>query len=193
MRLLYLSFFISSIFLYSCAGNKSTGGSKKKRIKTEATVLSDSLNHCWKIMIESDNAKMADIKRLLDEVSYTQSHNTAELERLRNKQQALINKRYHRETMTSAQIDAYDMATDSLLRETFALVNETPEMETHSITSDLIEEIQKEDNNVIIFRVQHDQWAKKYNEFIDKNSARLQKMGSPYKDYKKQPLFELPQ
>ena len=177
---------------FSCANNKGTGGSKKKRLKYEATALSDSLDYSWKVMVDSDNEKLADIKRLLDEVSYTKEHDESEVQRLRKKQEALVNKRFSRGSMTSQQIDAYDTATDSLLRETFALVNATPEMEKHSITNQLLADIQKEDNDVIIYRVRYDQWAKKFNEFLENNSANLEKLGSPYKDYTKQPLFQLP-
>jgi hypothetical protein len=192
-------FFLLSIlcFSFSCE-RKDTGSSnqpappKKEKVKMEVDQLSDSLNKVWTLMIKSDDQKIADIKRLLQEISYTDKPSVLDLMQLQKMQEQLAGKRYNQETMAeSKKIDDYDMATDSLIKRTMMLTSSTPGIENHPLAKELVDDIMESDNDVVRFRTLYDSWAKRYNVYIDKNEKQLKKLGEPYASYQKKPLFEL--
>jgi hypothetical protein len=189
-KLRYINIILIILILTAC-GRGKTGTSGKMTFRQEAASLHDSTQLAWNRMTESDDRKIDGIKRILDEISYTANHDEAELMRLQSLQKTLRQKRYSQELMTSEQIDSYDMATDSLIRGTINLVNSTPEMSSHPITGQLLNEIQEEDNNVIVYRIRYDQKAKEFNDFISRNQNKLTKSGQPYNNFKPLPVFEL--
>lgn len=183
--------FVLLVACYACNPGKSIFISKKKVIKRSYTAYEDSLNRAWKDMIAADDRKLSNIKRLLDEVSYTPSFDKEVLKALRIKLGNLTEKRYKQESMTGKQIDRYDAATDSIIHETLSLVQNTSEMQNHPITESLINDIEQEDQKVILYRVYYDDIAKNYNSFLEKNRDRISKLPPPYSAQKKIPLFEL--
>jgi len=191
MRYFYL-ILLSAFFCASCSGGKGFFSSRKKQVKTKYIALTDSLDTVWKEMFASDDKKLEDVKRLLDEVSYTDTYDVHKLDKIKQMRENVFKVRYKPLTMTSAEIDAYDNATDSLLYATYALVDANPEMKNHTITENLVNEIQAEDGKVIIFRVHYDHFAKEFNALLENNARRLEKMENPYNTYQKRPLFQLP-
>src|SRR4051812_8608591 len=101
-------FFISLTFLSLSCERKDTKNSmpppkKTEKVKIEVDQLTDSINKVWNIMIQSDDQKIADIKRLLQEVSYTDKPSTLELMRLQKMQEQLASKRYNQQTMADSK------------------------------------------------------------------------------------------
>ena len=167
-------------------------GSSKKAVKAEMDMVSDSLNIYWNTLITADDRKISDIGRLLLEISYVENYNEAEQERLQRLQKQLLIKRYDQESMTSEKIDAYDLATDSLINQVVKLCSFTPEIETHPLAEELTEEIKTEDSRLVIYRAYYDRWVKRYNQLLKAHSRKLKKLGPPYSSYKPKLLFELP-
>lgn len=194
MKNLIIGLFCLGLLAVSCERKTDEGQSltKKEKVKQEIDLINDSLNASWNNMTNSDDQKIKDIKRLLDEVSYTGKYNVLLLDSLVALQKQLSIKRYDAVTMNDSQkIDAYDQATDSLLKATFRLVNTTPEIENHPIAKTLIEDIMAADNNLVLYRARYDRWVKEYNDYIKKQSGKLEKLGPPYSELKKKPMFSL--
>jgi hypothetical protein len=195
----YLNIFIllSTIcFAFSCerkeTENSNQPPKKIEKVKMEVDQISDSLNKVWGIMMKSDDQKIADIKRLLQEISYTDKPSTIELMQLQKMQEDLTSKRYSQESMAeSKKIDEYDMATDSLIRRTMILTSTTAGIESHPLAKELADDIMEADQDIVRFRTLYDSWAKRYNQYLDKNENQLKKLGEPYASFKKKPLFEL--
>lgn len=182
---------LAIIFASSCAkvGLFSSG---KKNLRAEIDQVNDSVQVAWTNMITTDDRKIADTRRLIQEISYTENHDEIRVKEMLNRADQLKLKRYQQNTMTSDQIDAYDAATDSLLRATFLLIEETPEMEKHSLTSSLEEDIKAADSQVIWQRVKYDNWAKKFNAILIEKDKKVSKLGDSYSSLQPLPLFELP-
>ena len=188
--------FIGLFFLAaSCekrGGEENTTLSKPEKVKKEIDLITDSLNRSWNNMSQSDDQKLADVKRLLDEVSYTNNYNLQQHNALVDYHKHVVALKYDPKTMEdSKKIDQYDIATDSLLRATFTLVNSTPDIESHPIAKTLVEDIMKADNDLVLYRARYDKWVKQYNEYVDKHDKRLKKLGAPYNTYDKRPMFSL--
>jgi hypothetical protein len=179
------------IFLVSCTGGGIFSSSKKSTKKT-ATDLQEEVSTTWSEMIQADDRKISDIKRLLQEISYTKEYNQVTWAYINSIVADLPAKRYAQSTMTNNQIDQYDLATDQAIKKTFDLLDSTSEMHSHPLGEELKEDIQKADNDVVVYRIKYDISAKKYNAFIQKKSKSLSKLGEPYSGMKTLPLFELP-
>lgn len=204
MRIIVAFFFFCTLVGIVSSCNQKENKSEKTTEQEEKIPLSpdsvkqlislaeDSINNAWNEMMQSDNQKFQDIKRLLQEISYTSGHDAAKLEKLNQMTDSVKSLRYEMHTMTSSEIDQYDAATGDLIKETFKLVSETPEMESHTITKTLQDDIMKADNELVQHRIHYDNWAKDYNRLIRENRTSLQEMGEPYSSLKEKPLFELP-
>lgn len=134
------------------------------------------------MMLSSDDQKIKDIQRLLQEISYIPSHNEQELKRLSDQAKELINLRYTQDNMSSEKIDAYDQATDALLQAVFELKRNTKGVEQYTLTEELEKSIREADGSVVNYRVLYDLWVKKYN-------AELAKI--PTTELKKKTTFEI--
>jgi hypothetical protein len=93
--------------------------------------------------------------------------------------------------MQSGNIDLYDAATDSLLKELKTFVISSPNVENYPLCSELLNDITALDNDVIMHRVKYDGWAKQYNALLDDQKEVLAKMGPEYANLKKMGLFQL--
>ncbi|MFL5729700.1 MAG: hypothetical protein ACJ75J_09475 [Cytophagaceae bacterium] len=140
---LYILF---GFLLLSFGCNKALMNSKR-----EIDVITDSLNTSWDAMIISDDQKIEDIKSLIEEIARTKEANMEELKEVQKLSKVLRSKRYNEHSMDeSSKIDAYDMATDSLIHRTFALAKEIPGIENDPAAETLKEKIMDADNNVLI-------------------------------------------
>lgn len=168
-----------------------SASSGKKKFRTEMDEIIDSMNLAWDNMASSDNNKLANIKRLLDEISFTENFNRQKFDSASALHQKLLGLRPQADNMTDHGIDEYDKATDKLIRETFTLKEETPNIEQHTLAEKLVNEIREADQNLVVFRFRYDRWAKQYNSKIRKNKKQLVRLGEPYRSMKEKPLFEL--
>lgn len=195
MKKLRLIFILLIAITFACERKSTTNeasGKKVDRVKKEIDVLVDSMDTAWKVMIQSDNEKLADIKRLLDEVSYTKKYDVLAHDSLVTLQKKLTSKRYDQKSMSVSQkIDAYDLATDSLIRAAVKLTGSTPNIESHPLAQTLLNDIMEADNKVVVYRTQYDRWAREFNNYVEKHDKQLEKLGEPYKSYEKRPLFSL--
>jgi hypothetical protein len=195
MRNILFCFACLLLLAFSCEKKENKGEealTKSDKIKSEIDLLRDSMQHSWQLMTISDEQKLKDIKRLLDEVSYTSKYNVVLHDSLLNFYQQLLLKRYNDVTMQYPdKIDAYDRATDSLLKATFRHVASTPEIERHPLAQTLIDDIMEADNNLVVYRARYDRWVKEYNNYLEKHMTKLKKLGPPYDSLVKKPMFTI--
>lgn len=151
--------------------------------------LTDSVDVSRKAMIETDDNKISNIKRLLQEVSYTKTHNPSLLDSLQRLQTALPGKRYTPETMASERIDTYDLATDSLISALPRLMAGVPNIESYPLCAELNQEIQAANEGVLVERIHYDKHARAYNQFVKEYSKELKEGG--YENLQPKSLFQL--
>ncbi len=191
LNLLVLSFFIL-LWSTSCSKYGFQSSRKKKSIENVDRMLT-RVNEAWTAMIQSDNQKIADINRLLLEISYTENHDEAGLRVLKDRTGELLSQRYEQYEMTSEAIDEYDNATTALIRSVLEFAENTPELEKNSLSGELKGDIIKADSEVVLYRIRYDSEAREFNSYLNENAGILKRLGEPYASFKPLPLFELPQ
>jgi len=173
-------------------GKGKEGSKKADKVKLEIDANTDTLNFIWKAMMRSDDQKIADIKRLILEVSYTERYDILLYDSAVALQKKLAPKRYDQATMADSKlIDSYDYATDSLIRLAKQLASTAKGIEGHPIAEQLINDIMEADNKVVLYRKEYDLKAMEYNKLLSKNEKQLQKLGEPYSSLTKKPLFSI--
>ncbi len=177
----YFTIILLSIIAFSCGDNtKSNEEKKTKEVSTDGaatlTVLTDSVNTVWTTMIEDDDLKLGYLKRLLDEVSYTNSYNKIKYDSLVSDLALLKKSRYNQKTMSASdKIDAYDMETTYLESQIFDFAQNHPRFEEYPLMQELINDIAGIDNQTIYHRTHYDNAAIAYNKFIDENNIDAEK------------------
>ncbi len=191
----------SFLAIMSCEEKKSTVGTDStsidslKSIPKDSDPLSvfmamrDSTNKAWEVMIKSDDQKINDLSRLLQEISYCKKHNVLLLDSLTTVVNTMKSKRYTQLTMTSAEIDKYDDLTNKVISRAKFLGNTTPELTSHPIAETLYSDIATADNDIVRYRNLYDSFAFAYNAYYEANKETL---AVQVKDFQKLPVFRLP-
>lgn len=152
--------------------------------------LNDSMQARWKVMIAEDDQKLADMRRLLLEISYFPQYNKARLDSLNSRLRQLYEMRFSPESMTSQQIDQYDSAASALIADVISFAEEHPDIEKYPLAGQLIDSIQSADQRVILHRVKYDNYARDYNSFLETNREFVRKIDTTGL-HQKRPLFQL--
>ena len=183
----YFYIIIVAFLAFSCGKNvKSTEEEKSKETTADETarltVLADSVDAMWAVMIKDDDLKLGYLKRLLDEVSYTNAYNKIKYDSLVADLDLLVKSRYDQNTMSASdKIDAYDMETTYLEGQIFDFAQNHPRFEEYPLMKELINDIAGIDNQTIYHRMHYDNAAIAYNKFIEENNI----------DAAKKSLFQL--
>jgi hypothetical protein len=191
----YVAAILLALVIFSCKENSSkrtekTAPSSHAEL-THLQALDDSCTKAWTMMIGSDDQKIKDLERLLQEISYIPAHNAQELERLSKLVKELPVNRYNMETMTSPAIDAYDQSTDDILRQVFELKCSTKGVENYTLTAELETSIREADGMVVNYRVLYDRWVHQYNESLEKIQTSTTLSDDDRQGLKKKMTFEI--
>ena len=159
--------------------------------KAQLDILRDSVDLKWRNMVESDDQKLAITRLLLRELHGQPGRAEAKLKALEQANARLKARRYDQATMSSsALIDQYDTAQDSLLNALYPVAAPDGGAPTENARN-FIEGIQQLDAGVVGFRVQYDDAAKRYNNYLQLHEAELQSLGGKYAGLKPLPLFTI--
>lgn len=162
-------------------------------VRAQFDILRDSADVNWQRMMASDDKKLADLRELLQDLSKYPGANQAQLEGLRAARARLQKQRYDRRSMaSSALIDRYDAAQDSVLKTVLPLAAPDGNAPSERVR-DYVEAIQQADANVLGYRAHYDRAAKAHNSYLQVHGEELQKMGGKYANLQPLPLFELSQ
>lgn len=168
------------------------GQERADSLYREFIVVNDSLSYAWQDMIKDDDEKLANMKRLLQEVSYTQNFNKQRHDSLLQRVDLLEDMRYDMESMAdSDKIDIYDAASGVLSRDITLFAVNHPDYANYPLMEELIAEIEQANERVLLHRIRYDQSAKAYNSFIQENKGlEIDDEGLEAR-WKEKPLFEL--
>lgn len=191
--------FISFLFAVSCT--KSDNGSVKEQTKDstgvisvsdQLLILSDSADAQWDKMMEADSQKFADIKRLLEEISYCKKYNEKAVAQLLKYREEVFAIRYTQTSMNDSLIDLYDEKTTDLINKVRNLKSQTEEIVQHPLAAQLENEIIKADSDdILVYRKNYDQIVEVYNSFLEANKEAIAKNPSLNK-YQKKKTFSVP-
>jgi hypothetical protein len=187
------------LLITACAASCKRDGSKTTplnpastaAVKAQFDVLRDSVEIKWRSMTESDDQKIGVTRLLLRELQNQPGVDAGQLKALSQANDHLKTRRYNQQTMaSSALIDRYDAAQDSLLHALYPIAAPNGGAPTQN-AANFVEGIQQLDAGVVAFRVQYDRAAKQYNNYLKLHQEELQSLGGKYADLKPLPLFEL--
>jgi hypothetical protein len=164
---------------------------KENSISDELTVLNDSVDAAWDRMMAADSQKFADIKRLIEEISYCKKYDEKAVENLLKLTKEVDGMRYTQATVSDSLIDLYDSKTSDLINKVRNLKSKTPEIMQHPLADQLENEIMKADgDDLLLYRKKYDQIAGAYNSFLDVHKEAIA-ADSVLKDNKKKKLFSV--
>jgi hypothetical protein len=175
---------------------KNNGTSKDEKetkievVQKNVDSIVDSVNGAWSLMTQLDDQKFKDVKRLLDEISYTSTYDVVAHDSLVKKIDKVKSKRFD-QTLDTAAIDNYYALTDQFILEVFQLKAKTKGIEQHPIADELVEDITKGNSQETVSQglSRYNYWANQYNNYIKKNDKQLEKLGDPYASYKEKPVL----
>ncbi len=159
-------------------------------VKAQLDVLRDSVDLKWRAVDESDVQLLGTTGLLLKELKSQPTLDAAKVQALNRANTRLRARRYTRQSMTSAQIDLYDAAQDSLLHAIYPVAAPNGNAPSETIRN-FVEGIQQTDAGVVGVRIQYDKAAHQYNDYLKLHQAELQSLGGKYKDLQPLPVFEL--
>ena len=146
-------------------------------------------NSTWDSVTIYDDNKMANIKRLLDEISYCDNADDKKLKELYKVFEEVQALRYNQDNITNEMIDLYDSAQNVLINESNSLAEITPNIESHPLAIELIDEIIKVDGMTFSKRGDYDIWAKQINNALKNHPELVKELGTPYTNYNKLGIF----
>jgi exonuclease VII large subunit len=131
--------------------------------------LSDSLELSWQELAAEEEQKLANLRRLLEEISYTPAHtyNQERLDTLQNQLQKVYEMQLDPLTMTSEEIDRYDSVSSQVQHNIIQFARNHPGIEEYPLMDQLIDRITEADRRVLFLRVKYDQYARDYFHFLE--------------------------
>jgi len=159
-------------------------------LKLRYSSIGDSINLAWEKMVADDDQKLAYMKRLIDEVTYTNEYNAVDVQEYYDRIESTKAMRYDMVTMAESDlIDEYDLAIQSLISEIETFARTHPKFDKYPLMLELINDIRSADGRVLFMRVNYDDFAKEKNSLIQNNPEYGKDIDPD--NFVKSPLFEL--
>ena len=164
----------------ACSDKKPTENSqqtteviKAPTVSEQVSILSNSADSAWKATILLDSQKFANIKRLIEEISYCKKYDEKAVEKALKLTAEIKSFQYTQENLSDSTITLYDTKTDELIRFVRNLKSNTAEITQHPLADQLENEITEADGLLVTYRGNYDQAAIKYNSFLELNKEAI--------------------
>lgn len=188
-----LILFILVISIGACNKNASSTltPTAVDSLKTVFQDLNSELEITWNDMMKDDDEKLANLRRILQEVEYSSNYNRLKLDSLRKGIDELEKVRYDQQTMSDSDlINVYDSMTNQVMGEVTMFTTSLEQFEQYPTMGQLLQEVFEADDRVLRYRIQYDKLAKQYNSFIETNQPDMQ-LVARQDNLQPRPLFEL--
>ena len=153
--------------------------------------INSNLETTWDEMIQDDNDKLDNLRRILQEVEYSGNYNRLKLDSLKKDIDQLAEVRYDQQTMSDSElINIYDSMTNEVMGEVTVFTTQLEQFEQYPIMGQLLQEAFEADDRVLRYRIQYDRLAKEYNSFIETHEQDMKALARK-SDLQPKPLFEL--
>jgi len=153
--------------------------------------INSDLELSWNQMMNDDDEKLDNLRRILQEVEYSGNYNRLKLDSLKNDIDQLQAVRYDPETMSDSElINMYDSMTNQVMGEVAIFTTRLEQFEQYPIMGQLLQEVFEADDRILHHRIEYDRIAKRYNAFIDSYQPDMQLL-TRQQDIRPKPLFEL--
>lgn len=188
-----------SVFSIACSDNKQPETTQQRVEVTTSTptvsdqilALNDSANIAWHAMIQLDSQKFANIKRLVEEISYCKKYDEKGVAKALKLTAEISSLQYTQANLSDSIITLYDTKTDELIRFVRNLKDNTKEITQHPLADQLENEIMEADGQLVTYRSNYDLIATEFNNILDRNKDAID-ADSRLKTLEKKRLFSVP-
>jgi dGTP triphosphohydrolase len=189
---------IGSIFSIGCSSNQSD---KQETIKSDTikplsvseklVLLNNSADSAWHEIVRLDSQKFADIKRLIQEISYCKQYDEKAVTKALKFTEDVYAMRYTQSSLSDSIIDLYDKKTTELINKVRNIKAGTDEIIQHPIAEQLENEIMEADGQLVNYRGRYDILANEFNSFLETNKDTIS-TNAVTKDFKMKRVFSVP-
>ena len=188
-----LPIIIITVILGACNKNASTTLTPTAidSLKTVFHDINTELDITWKEMMQDDDDKLDNMRRILQEVEYSGDYNRLKLDSLKQGIEDLASVRYNQQSMSDSDlINLYDSLSTRIMGEVTGFTTALSHFEQYPIMGQLLQEVFEADDRVLRYRIEYDRSAKQYNSFIEEHEPDMQ-LVAKQKVLQPKPLFEL--
>ncbi len=159
-------------------------------LRSQYTILNDSLATSWNDMIASDDQKLRHIQTLLWKIDSIPRLKVPIADSAAGLVKTLPEKRYQNvQELTLQKVDAYDAATDTLFQ-LLGKIDSLVQKKGCKTCQELIGRIRTIDSEGIMYRIRYDRHAQAYNAFIQENKENLLKINPKFDTLVSKPVFQ---
>ena len=182
------------VMLLNACNKKSSTSLTPTAIDSLKSVFQDinsDLETTWSEMMQDDDEKLDNMRRILQEVEYSGNYNRLKLDSLKQDIDHLASVRYDQQTMSDSElINLYDSLTNQVMGKVTIFTTRLEQFEQYPIMGRLLQEVFEADERVLRYRIDYDKIAKQYNAFIETHEPDMQVL-TRQNDLQPKPLFEL--
>lgn len=193
LKFTFLAILVVSVL--SCSKNASDSISTEAldSLKLTYQQINVGIDQAWTEMMMDDDGKLENMRRLLQEISYSGSYDRVQHGALAKDVESLAEMRYDQTTMQNSDlISEYDNITNNTLGALQEFAVSLPQFEQYPLMTTLLNEIYEADDRVLRYRIQYDNAAKMYNQFIADNQSLMGQL-TANAEHEPRALFELPE
>lgn len=189
--LFFLFLIFGMVWISGCKKSTKKQNGEADSLQVHLGVLNDSVSHAWQVMIDDDDEKLAYMKRLVQEISYTGNFDSSDYKNYIQEIDQLKSMRYTQVNLEEeGKIDNYDSATFALTRQISDYAESHPQFEDYGLMKELIQDINDKNGMILLFRVHYDGFVQERNAFIEVNKEKLNGDDARY-NLQKLPVFQL--
>jgi hypothetical protein len=157
---LTIAFGLTCLTFWSCNPDAKKNESGNNTGTSNALQSADS---SWASMMRSDDAKMANMKRLASELLLIEGADSVALKRIHTKIDSLPAYRYEMGNLENSRIDKYDEVCTAAISALKTEISRIPKATNYQIVNQLVSEISAADDSVLFYRKAYDRSADRYN------------------------------
>jgi hypothetical protein len=147
--------------------------------------LQDTLLHSWHLLLKNETEKLTNIDLMLDILQQSTDVDQSAVLQLRGRLVQLRQTKLSETTLSQPTLlEEYDFASNALITELQALVEQSPALRGNTQLSTLADLVAEADQRVFLLRQQHDTLVVKFNQFLDKYQSDLSEFAPTFQGHK---------
>lgn len=181
---------LAAAAFYSCrTAQKSEEPTKEAASFSRGMEMADS---CWQAMMASDDGKISNMQRLLDELMLIDGADSMRITTLKKEAGKLSALRYDRRSMgEKGRIDQYDSLCTALITAIRQEVSRNPKAIEFQIVNQLVSEVSQADDSVLFYRKEYDRSVDSVNFLLKNKRNKLRKSFPGIDSLSPFPVFRL--